>query len=119
MSWTWMRTRWCADFLLRSSGSGEKRDASTPRHPGTSCAGGRMCRSGGTSPSASTARASSRAFFMQLATAVWSIPPELLWTMLASTLIAFFMAHDAEGLGRTERRLGDGLGRQHQLVLQP
>jgi uncharacterized protein len=38
-------------------------------------------------------------FVVQLATAVWSIPPELLWTMPASTLIAFFLAHDAEGLG--------------------
>lgn len=36
---------------------------------------------------------------VQLATAVWSMPPRLLWLMPASTFIAFFMAHDAEGLG--------------------
>jgi predicted NAD/FAD-binding protein len=40
-----------------------------------------------------------RSFVVQLATAVWSIPPELIWEMPASTFIAFFMAHDAEGLG--------------------
>ena len=40
-----------------------------------------------------------RGFVVQLATAVWSIPPELIWQMPASTFIAFFMAHDAEGLG--------------------
>jgi predicted NAD/FAD-binding protein len=38
-------------------------------------------------------------YVVQLSTAVWSIPPEQIFEMPASTLIAFFMAHDAEGLG--------------------
>ena len=38
-------------------------------------------------------------FVVQLATAVWSMPPRVLWRMPAATFIAFFMAHDAEGLG--------------------
>jgi len=38
-------------------------------------------------------------YLVLLATAVWSIPPELIWEMPASTLIAFFMAHDQGGLG--------------------
>ncbi|HST85303.1 MAG TPA: FAD-dependent oxidoreductase [Kineosporiaceae bacterium] len=38
-------------------------------------------------------------YVVQLSTAVWSIPPERIFEMPASTLIAFFMAHDAEGLG--------------------
>ena len=38
-------------------------------------------------------------YIIQLGTAVWSMPPELIWEMPASTFIAFFMAHDTEGLG--------------------
>jgi uncharacterized protein len=38
-------------------------------------------------------------YVVQLATAVWSVPPELIWTMPATTVIAFYMAHDEEGLG--------------------
>jgi len=38
-------------------------------------------------------------YVVQLATAVWSVPPELIWTMPATTVIAFYMAHDEGGLG--------------------
>jgi len=38
-------------------------------------------------------------YVVQLATAVWSVPAELIWTMPATTVIAFYMAHDEGGLG--------------------
>jgi uncharacterized protein len=38
-------------------------------------------------------------YILLLGSAVWSIPPEVIWEMPASTLIAFFLIHDAEGLG--------------------
>ncbi len=38
-------------------------------------------------------------YVILLATAVWSVPPELIWEMPATTFIAFFMAHDPGGLG--------------------
>jgi predicted NAD/FAD-binding protein len=38
-------------------------------------------------------------YVVLLATAVWSVPPELIWEMPASTLIAFYLAHDPGGLG--------------------
>lgn len=40
-----------------------------------------------------------RSFVVLLATAVWSVPAELIWEMPASTFIAFFMSHDPGGLG--------------------
>lgn len=40
-----------------------------------------------------------RSFVVLLATAVWSVPHELIWEMPASTFIAFFMSHDPGGLG--------------------
>jgi predicted NAD/FAD-binding protein len=54
-------------------------------------------------------------YVVQLATAVWSVPPELIWTMPATTVIAFYMAHDGEGLGgRTVQWLTvDGGSRQY------
>lgn len=38
-------------------------------------------------------------FIVLLATAVWSVPPDQIWDMPASTVIAFFFAHGYEGLG--------------------
>lgn len=38
-------------------------------------------------------------YVVLLATAVWSVPAELIWEMPATTVIAFFMAHDEGGLG--------------------
>lgn len=38
-------------------------------------------------------------FIVLLATAVWSVPPDQIWEMPASTVIAFFFAHGYEGLG--------------------
>ena len=38
-------------------------------------------------------------FVVLIATAAWSVPPEQVWEMPASTVIAFFYAHGAEGLG--------------------
>jgi acetyl-CoA carboxylase biotin carboxylase subunit len=38
-------------------------------------------------------------YVIQLCTAVWSVPAELIWEMPATTVIAFFMAHDEGGLG--------------------
>ncbi|HEY5837058.1 NAD(P)/FAD-dependent oxidoreductase [Streptomyces sp.] len=38
-------------------------------------------------------------YVILLATAVWSVPAELIWEMPATTVIAFFMAHDEGGLG--------------------
>ncbi|MDA0167628.1 FAD-dependent oxidoreductase [Solirubrobacter taibaiensis] len=38
-------------------------------------------------------------YVVLLATAVWSVPAELIWELPASTLIAFYMAHDPGGLG--------------------
>lgn len=38
-------------------------------------------------------------FVVLLATAVWSVPHEVIWKMPASTFIAFFMSHDPGGLG--------------------
>jgi predicted NAD/FAD-binding protein len=38
-------------------------------------------------------------YVILLATAVWSVPPELIWEMPATTFVAFFMAHDPGGLG--------------------
>ncbi len=40
-----------------------------------------------------------RSYVVLLATAVWSVPAELIWEMPASTFIAFFMSHDPGGLG--------------------
>jgi uncharacterized protein len=38
-------------------------------------------------------------YVVLLCTAVWSVPAELIWEMPATTVIAFFMAHDEGGLG--------------------
>lgn len=38
-------------------------------------------------------------YVVLLATAVWSVPAELIWEMPATTVIAFFMSHDPGGLG--------------------
>jgi predicted NAD/FAD-binding protein len=38
-------------------------------------------------------------FVVLIATAAWSVPAEKIWQMPASTVIAFFFAHGAEGLG--------------------
>jgi len=38
-------------------------------------------------------------YIMLMCSATWSIPPELIWEMPASTLIAFFLSHDEGGLG--------------------
>ncbi|MFC4030067.1 NAD(P)/FAD-dependent oxidoreductase [Streptomyces polygonati] len=38
-------------------------------------------------------------YVILLATAVWSVPAHLIWEMPATTVIAFFMAHDEGGLG--------------------
>ncbi|WP_100444511.1 NAD(P)/FAD-dependent oxidoreductase [Glycomyces xiaoerkulensis] len=38
-------------------------------------------------------------FIVLIATAAWSVPAERIWEMPASTVIAFFYAHGAEGLG--------------------
>lgn len=38
-------------------------------------------------------------YVVLLATAVWSVPAELIWQMPATTVIAFFMSHDPGGLG--------------------
>ncbi|MER6692371.1 FAD-dependent oxidoreductase, partial [Streptomyces minutiscleroticus] len=38
-------------------------------------------------------------YFILLCSAVWSVPAELIWEMPATTVIAFFMAHDEGGLG--------------------
>ncbi|WP_329267220.1 NAD(P)/FAD-dependent oxidoreductase [Streptomyces sp. NBC_01451] len=38
-------------------------------------------------------------YFILLCSAVWSVPAELVWEMPATTVIAFFMAHDETGLG--------------------
>lgn len=38
-------------------------------------------------------------FVVLIATAAWSVPAERIWEMPASTVIAFFLAHGAEGLG--------------------
>ncbi|RBM20680.1 NAD(P)/FAD-dependent oxidoreductase [Streptomyces sp. PT12] len=38
-------------------------------------------------------------YVILLATAVWSVPAELVWEMPTTTVIAFFMAHDEAGLG--------------------
>lgn len=38
-------------------------------------------------------------YVVLLATAVWSVPAELIWEMPATTVIAFFMSHDQEALG--------------------
>jgi uncharacterized protein len=38
-------------------------------------------------------------YVILLGSAVWSIPAELIWEMPASTVIGFFMSHDAGGLG--------------------
>ncbi|MFE0461793.1 NAD(P)/FAD-dependent oxidoreductase [Kitasatospora sp. NPDC058965] len=38
-------------------------------------------------------------YVILLCTAVWSVPAELIWQMPATTVIAFFMAHDEGGLG--------------------
>lgn len=37
-----------------------------------------------------------------LAMVVWSVPPELIWTMPASTVITFFVFHGVGGLGGTQ-----------------
>jgi uncharacterized protein len=41
-------------------------------------------------------------YVILLGSAVWSIPEELIWEMPASTVIGFFMSHDAGGLGGRE-----------------
>lgn len=41
------------------------------------------------------------AYLGLLAMVVWSVPPELIWTMPASTVIAFFFWHGIGGLGGT------------------
>ncbi|GAA4598121.1 putative NAD/FAD-binding protein [Actinoplanes octamycinicus] len=38
-------------------------------------------------------------YVVLLATAVWSVPAELIWEMPATTVIAFYMSHDEGGLG--------------------
>lgn len=38
-------------------------------------------------------------YILLMCSATWSIPPELIWEMPASTLIAFFLSHDEGGLG--------------------
>jgi uncharacterized protein len=38
-------------------------------------------------------------YLMLLCSAVWSVPPELVWEMPAATVIAFYMGHDEGGLG--------------------
>ncbi|MCX4748430.1 FAD-dependent oxidoreductase [Kitasatospora sp. NBC_01287] len=38
-------------------------------------------------------------YVILLCTAVWSVPAELIWEMPATTVIAFFLAHDEGGLG--------------------
>ncbi|MCX4571440.1 MULTISPECIES: NAD(P)/FAD-dependent oxidoreductase [Streptomyces] len=38
-------------------------------------------------------------FIVLISTAAWSVPAEQIWEMPASTVIAFFYAHGAEGLG--------------------
>ncbi|HSV67637.1 MAG TPA: FAD-dependent oxidoreductase [Mycobacteriales bacterium] len=38
-------------------------------------------------------------YVVLLATAVWSVPAELIWEMPATTVIAFYMSHDQGGLG--------------------
>lgn len=38
-------------------------------------------------------------YLMLLCSAVWSVPPELIWEMPAATVIAFYMGHDEGGLG--------------------
>jgi uncharacterized protein len=38
-------------------------------------------------------------FLMLLCSAVWSVPPELIWEMPAATVIAFYIGHDEGGLG--------------------
>lgn len=38
-------------------------------------------------------------FIVLIAAATWSVPPDLIWEMPASTIIAFFFAHGHEGLG--------------------
>ncbi|MGJ7908308.1 NAD(P)/FAD-dependent oxidoreductase [Actinopolyspora sp. H202] len=38
-------------------------------------------------------------FVVLIATAAWSVPADKIWEMPASTVIAFFFAHGAEGLG--------------------
>lgn len=38
-------------------------------------------------------------FVVLIAAATWSVPPDLIWEMPASTVIAFFFAHGHEGLG--------------------
>ncbi len=38
-------------------------------------------------------------YVVLLATAVWSVPAELIWEMPATTVIAFYMSHDQEALG--------------------
>ncbi|NEB03412.1 FAD-dependent oxidoreductase [Streptomyces sp. SID13726] len=38
-------------------------------------------------------------YLILLCSAVWSVPPELVWEMPAATVIAFFVGHDEGGLG--------------------
>lgn len=38
-------------------------------------------------------------YVVLIAAATWSVPPDLIWEMPASTIIAFFLAHGHEGLG--------------------
>jgi predicted NAD/FAD-binding protein len=38
-------------------------------------------------------------FVVLIATAVWSVPPELIWEMPAATLITFYVAHGRGGIG--------------------
>ncbi|MCW7940865.1 amine oxidase [Streptomyces hygroscopicus] len=56
-------------------------------------------------------RAFRNSYVILLCSAVWSIPAELIWDMPASTVIAFFMAHDEGGLGGRQvdwRTVGGG-----------
>jgi uncharacterized protein len=43
-----------------------------------------------------------RSYMILLASAAWSVPAEQIWEMPASTVIGFFVGHDAEGLGGRE-----------------
>ncbi len=50
-------------------------------------------------------------YLMLLCSAVWSVPPELVWEMPAATVIAFYMGHDEGGLGGRQvdwRTVGGG-----------
>lgn len=50
-------------------------------------------------------------YVILLCSAVWSVPPELIWEMPAATVIAFYLGHDEGGLGGQQvdwRTVGGG-----------